>query len=134
MSETGVQKLHDLPLAALIDMGDFAGALLKYLNAHPVPRFTMAGGLGKISKLAQGHGDLHSARSHVDIAFLSALSGQDLQGAETAAQALKMAPEPQDLIQAIAEAAQRECERRLKGRIGVDVQIFDRTGQHLGGK
>lgn len=133
MSETGIQALHSLPLPALIDMGDFAGALMKYLAAHPVPRFTLAGGLGKVSKLAQGHGDLHSARSQVDVAFLSELSGQDLSGAETAAQALQIAQDPRALVHAIATAAQTECETRLKGQIEVDVQIFDRKGQHLGG-
>ena len=133
MSETGIQALHALPLPALLDMGDFAGALMKYLAVHRVPRFTLAGGLGKVSKLAQGHGDLHSARSQVDVAFLAKLSGQDLSGAETAAQALQAAQDPSALVRAIAAAAQGECERRLKGQIEVDVQIFDRKGQHLGG-
>ena len=133
MSETGIQSLHKLPLPALIDMGDFAGALMKYLVAHPVPRFTLAGGLGKVSKLAQGHGDLHSARSQVDVAFLESLSGQDLSGAQTAAQALQAARDPDGLVRAIAMTAQKECAQRLKGLIEVDVQIFDRKGQHLGG-
>ena len=46
-------------------MGDFAGAVLKYLRRHPVPRLTMAGGIGKLAKLADGHLDLHSGRSQV---------------------------------------------------------------------
>ena len=47
-------------------MGDFAGGLLKYVRRHPVPRLTIGGGFAKISKLADGHLDLHSARSQVD--------------------------------------------------------------------
>ena len=35
-----MQKLHDLPEIALIDMGDFVGGMLKYIRAHPVPRVT----------------------------------------------------------------------------------------------
>ena len=35
-------------------MGDFAGGLLKYLRARPIPRVTIAGGPGKMSKLADG--------------------------------------------------------------------------------
>src|SRR5215470_2750731 len=54
-------------------MGDFVGALLKYLRAHPVPRLTLAGGLGKLVKLAQGHLDLHSSRSRLDGAALARL-------------------------------------------------------------
>jgi diadenosine tetraphosphate (Ap4A) HIT family hydrolase len=60
-SERTVQELHGLPEDALLDMGDFAGAVLKYLRRHPVPRLTVAGGIGKLAKLADGHLDLHSA-------------------------------------------------------------------------
>ena len=59
-SEAAVQKLHGLPEIALIDMGDFVGGMLKYLRTHPVPRVTIAGGVGKMTKLAQGLLDLHS--------------------------------------------------------------------------
>ncbi len=55
-------------------MGDFAGAVLKYLRRHPVPRLTVAGGFAKLSKLAAGHLDLHSGRSQVDKAFLADLA------------------------------------------------------------
>ena len=61
-SEAAVQKLYDLPEIALIDMGDFVGGMLKYLRAHPVPRVTIAGGVAKMTKLAQGMLDLHSKR------------------------------------------------------------------------
>ena len=47
-------------------MGDFAGAVLKYVRRHPVDRLTLCGGFAKLSKLAAGHLDLHSARSQVD--------------------------------------------------------------------
>src|SRR5205085_2056487 len=70
-SERAVQRLYDLPEAALIDMGDFVGGTLKYLRRHPVPRLTIAGGFAKIAKLAQGHLDLHSSRSRLDAAALA---------------------------------------------------------------
>ena len=72
-SEDAAQRLYDLPLTALIDMGDFAGGLLKYLRAHPVPALTLAGGFAKMTKLAQGALDLHSGRSQVDHEFLASL-------------------------------------------------------------
>ena len=61
-SEAAVKTLYDLPETALLDMGDFVGGTLKYLRTHPVPRVTIAGGIAKITKLAQGMLDLHSAR------------------------------------------------------------------------
>jgi cobalt-precorrin-5B (C1)-methyltransferase len=70
-TEALVMQRYDLPEIAYLDMGDFAGGLLKYLRAHPVPNLTLAGGFGKFSKLAQGHLDLHSGRSQVDLDWLA---------------------------------------------------------------
>ena len=66
-----MQRLYGLPDHALIDMGDFAGGTLKYLRRHPVPRVTIAGGFGKLAKLAQGTLDLHSARGRVELDALA---------------------------------------------------------------
>src|SRR6516225_5416872 len=86
-SERAVQRLYSLPDHALIDMGDFAGATLKYLRRHPVARLTIAGGFAKLAKLAAGHLDLHSARSRVDLPALAGmLAGLGVDGpAEEAA-------------------------------------------------
>lgn len=73
-SEATVARMFDLPLEALIDMGDFAGGLLKYVRLHPVERVTIAGGFAKMTKLAQGHLDLHSKRSSVDLRALAELA------------------------------------------------------------
>jgi cobalt-precorrin-5B (C1)-methyltransferase len=73
-SEAAVQKLHTLPETALIEMGDFVGGMLKYLSRHPVPRVTIAGGVAKMTKLAQGMLDLHSKRGTVDLAALAGLA------------------------------------------------------------
>jgi len=70
-SETAVRKLYDLPEVALIDMGDFVGGMIKYLRAHPVARVSIAGGLAKMTKLAQGRLDLHSRRGEVDLPDLA---------------------------------------------------------------
>ncbi|MDH6132301.1 cobalt-precorrin-5B (C1)-methyltransferase [Kitasatospora sp. MAA4] len=76
---------HGLPEDALLDMGDFAGAVLKYLRRHPVDRLTIAGGFAKLSKLAAGHLDLHSARSQVDKGFLAGLAREGGAGPELVA-------------------------------------------------
>ena len=70
-SEEAVKTRYDLPTIALIDMGDFVGGMLKYLRRHPVRRLTVAGGFGKMTKLAQGATDLHSGRSQIDFADLA---------------------------------------------------------------
>lgn len=73
-SEKTVVAEYGLPEIALLDMGDFAGAVLKYVRRHPVDRLTICGGFAKLSKLAAGHLDLHSARSQVDKPFLAGLA------------------------------------------------------------
>src|SRR3954463_4057120 len=45
-SEAAVARRYALPDYAYIDMGDFAGGVLKYLRHHPIPRLTLAGGFG----------------------------------------------------------------------------------------
>ncbi|GAA3439084.1 cobalt-precorrin-5B (C(1))-methyltransferase [Kutzneria kofuensis] len=70
---TGGHRAVRLPEDALLDMGDFVGAMLKHLRRHPVPRLTIAGGVGKLAKFADGHLDLHSGRSQVDHELLASL-------------------------------------------------------------
>jgi cobalt-precorrin-5B (C1)-methyltransferase len=140
-SESAVRALHGLDEQALLEMGDFAGALLKYLRRHPLARLTIAGGFAKISKLAQGHMDLHSGRSEVDIAalarHLSALGAAPelVSQARTAASAgavLALAGEL-PLAQRVAAQALGIIQDKLHGAdIAVDVTIFDRAGKLIG--
>src|SRR6185436_3244219 len=74
-SERAARERYPLPDSAVLDMGDFAGATLKYLARHPIPRLTLAGGFAKLSKLAAGYLDLHSGRSQVDLDRLAAVAG-----------------------------------------------------------
>ena len=139
-SEAAVQKLYGLPEAALLDMGDFVGGTLKYLREHPVERLTLAGGFGKLCKLAQGAMDLHSGRSRVDVAALAehleALGADDTviakaRQAETAAQVLELAA-GLPLAERIAEQARDVAAAQLDGSITVEVIVFGRKGEILG--
>ncbi len=130
-SERVAQALFAAPDHAMLDMGDFAGGLLKYLKVHPVPRLTIAGGFGKLTKLAQGALDLHSSRSQVDFNALAALADNDeIKTANTAMQALQIAgPE---LAARVAAGARHSALAALKGAtVDVDVLIIDRDGKPL---
>jgi cobalt-precorrin-5B (C1)-methyltransferase len=137
-SEAAVKALHRLDDIALIDMGDFAGGTLKYLRSHPVPRVTIAGGFGKLAKLAAGHLDLHSGRSQVDVAELAVLLGDlgasgDLvaqaSAAASAGEVLRLAgPASARLAQVVARRARDVALATLAGGIDLDVAIFDRQG------
>lgn len=142
-SEDAVRARYQLDDAAFLDMGDFAGGLLKYLRAHPVPRLTMAGGFAKFTKLAQGALDLHSARSQVDFAFLATLLGDAgapanlLELARSANTAKEVLDEAEgqgiDLSTPLAFKAREAVRNILRDAdIKVEVLIVDRKGNVLG--
>ena len=138
-SEAAVAAHYGLPLEALIDMGDFAGGMLKYLRDHPVPRVTIAGGFAKMVKLAQGHMDLHSSRSQVDFgklaAWLTELGARSRwrSGArgEHAAQVLDLAGtcRSRDLV---ARRAREVALAMLAGGVDLDLLVVDRAGRIVG--
>lgn len=130
-SEDAVRAHHALPLEAMLDMGDFAGGLLKYLRANPVPRLTIGGGFGKMVKLAQGAMDLHSGRSQVDFTWLAqhapAHMREAIESANTAQHVLEMCGE--SLAQTVAVEALQQVQSVL-GNAGIkaDIIIVDRNG------
>jgi len=141
-SERTVQNLHGLPDGAMIDMGDFAGGMLKYLRRHPVPRLTIGGGFGKLVKLGQGAVDLHSSRSQVDhaaLARLAADAGGDgllcdaVAQATSAGEALGLAEAAGvPLADAVAARARAAALAVLAGGVAVDVVVIDRAGAIVG--
>ncbi|HUI18630.1 MAG TPA: cobalt-precorrin-5B (C(1))-methyltransferase [Alphaproteobacteria bacterium] len=142
-SEAAIRALYGLPETALLDMGDFAGGLLKYLRRHPVPQLTIAGGFAKIGKLAQGHLDLHSGRSQVDQGWLAerlAELGADpellakVRTANSALETLELARAAGLAIgDAVAARARETALSVLAGApVAVDVVIFDRAGRPIG--
>ncbi|MEV3870062.1 cobalt-precorrin-5B (C(1))-methyltransferase [Streptomyces sp. NPDC049906] len=142
-SERTVTELYGLPEDALLDMGDFAGAVLKYLRRHPVDRLTICGGFAKLSKLAVGHLDLHSARSQVDKSFLASLAAETgadpalteaIATANTGLGALRLAEAAAvPLGDLVAAAARDEALTVLRGApVRVDVVCIDRAGAVVG--
>ena len=142
-SEAAVRKLYGLSDIALIDMGDFVGGMLKYLRRHPVPRVTIAGGVAKMTKLAQGLSDLHSKRGEVDRAMLAEFAraaggSADLcariAAANTAAHAFTLAQqEGIALGDAVAHAGRQTVMALVAGRaIAIEIILFDREGKLVG--
>ncbi|SOE02006.1 cobalt-precorrin-5B (C(1))-methyltransferase [Blastococcus haudaquaticus] len=142
-SERVVGELYGLPEDALLDMGDFAGAVLKYLRRHPVPRLTVAGGIGKLAKLADGHLDLHSGRSQVSTDSLAARvdtaggSPELVEGVRAANTALDALQQCQaaglPLGDLVAAGARDTALGVLRGApVEVDVVVIDRGGTIVG--
>ena len=135
-SEATARQVLGVSDQALIDMGDMAGAVLKYLRRAPVARLTLVGGFGKLAKLAAGQLDLHSNASQVDLAFLTGLL-EELGGtvppgaAVSAAQMLGLAGEL-PLGDRVARRAREVALAVLSGGTEVAVIAIDRAGNVVG--
>jgi len=139
-SEEAVRRLCGLDERAMIDMGGFVGALLKYVRVHPVRRLTIGGGFAKLAKLAAGEMDLHSKAASVDLELLRRLLAElsddaalHTQAAEavTAAQILKLAGDL-PLGDLVARRARETALAVLSGGTEVELMLFDRAGKLVG--
>lgn len=137
-----MKALYGLPDEALLDMGDFAGGMLKYLRKNPVPRVSIAGGFAKLAKLGQGFLDLHSGRSQVDFKWLAerveqvtgdAALAAKARTSNTALEVLQMVGERgTDLAQEIANAARLTALETLRDApCEIDIVVVDRQGRIL---
>ncbi|MEM8877842.1 MAG: cobalt-precorrin-5B (C(1))-methyltransferase [Pseudomonadota bacterium] len=142
-SEQTVAAHHDLPLIALLDMGDFAGGMLKYLRQHPIQRVTIAGGVAKMTKLAQGFLDLHSRKGAVDkqaLADTARLCGGDealagrIAGSNTTAEAFAHAGAASIALGDRIAADGQETALKALGKAGIDLEVLviDRAGRIVG--
>lgn len=141
-SESAIQALYDLPDEAMLDMGDFAGGMLKYLRKNPVAQVTIAGGFAKLVKLAQGHMDLHSSRSQVNMARL-AETAHNIGASEKLCEAIKTANTARHVLElcahenvtiasVIARQAREAAMATIDGACAIEVVIFDRQGEMIG--
>ena len=137
-SERYIQDRLGLCDLAMVEMGDFAGAVFKHLRKVPMGRLSLCGGFGKISKLAAGHLSLHSKDSTVDFEFLGELAknlgaGQELiervKTANTSAEALEHCIESDvPLADEIVKLARRYALEASRNKCEIDVYCIDRKG------
>ncbi|WP_288440338.1 cobalt-precorrin-5B (C(1))-methyltransferase [uncultured Pseudomonas sp.] len=141
-SEDTMRRIYQLPEIALIEMGDFVGAVLKHLRKVPVPRLTLCGGFGKISKLAAGHMDLHSRHSSIDLPHLAGWAadiGADAElqaaiiAANTSQQALALAHTAGIALgDAVCDHALAFARSVVPAQVQVEVFAIDRQGGVVG--
>ena len=145
-SEQAIIREYQLSDMALIEMGDFVGALLKYLKQNfehlKVRKLTICGGFGKISKLAQGHMDLHSRASAIDLDFISQRAGQvgaddrlckEITEANTSIEAFRLCQSQNiPLADALCADALRTVRSKIPDIIKAEVHAIDRQGNIIG--
>ena len=141
-SEDAMRLRYNLPDIALIEMGDFVGAVLKHLRRAPVEKLSLCGGFGKISKLAAGHMDLHSRNSSIDLPQLAAWAAsagasttlqEAMRDANTSQEALLLAHEQGvPLGHIVCEHARQFALSVVPEGMGVECFAIDRQGRIVG--
>ncbi|AEF53928.1 cobalt-precorrin-5B (C(1))-methyltransferase [Marinomonas posidonica] len=147
-SETAIKDHYGLDDMALLEMGDFVGAVLKHIRkvevqgATQLTKLSVCGGFGKISKLAQGHMDLNSRVSSIDLAALAELAAtlgasdalqKRMQAANTSVQAMGFAQQENLLLaDAVCAQAVTFARRYIPDHMALEVWAIDRQGQFVG--
>ncbi len=141
-SEDAMRAHYGLPDIALIEMGDFVGAVFKHLRRAPVERVSVCGGFGKLSKLAAGHLDLHSRNSSIDLeqlAMWAAEYGADavlqnaMRASNTSQQALALVRDAGvPLGDIVCGHALRVARDIVPAEVKVEMFAIDRQGNIVG--
>jgi len=133
----------ELPELAFVEMGEFTGRALKRCAVGGIVRATLAGMIGKLSKIAQGHFMTHVAGNQVDPAFLAEVAlaagastelAQQVRGANSARHVQEMI-EPAGLpafFERICALASERCTGLVQRKVAVETVMFDFDGKVLG--
>lgn len=148
LSEQAIQQKYGFSEMAMIEMGDFIGAVLKHIKIRfkqkkSVPQtLSICAGFGKLTKLAAGHMDLHSKASSISFDNLSAWAKQ-LGGTEKLQKKILLANtsievltlcrnEHLDLATLVCQVAKQKVREIIPNHIEVEVFAIDRKGQFIG--
>jgi cobalt-precorrin-5B (C1)-methyltransferase len=142
-SEKFAQALLLLPDLAFVEMGEFTGQALKRCARRGVRRVTLAGMVGKMSKIAQGHMMTHVAGNQVDLDFLATVAARcgappglqdQIRAANTARhfQELALAEGLSQVFDHLAELVCEQCAAVVQGALSIECLIFDFDGTLLG--
>lgn len=145
-SEAVIRDHYQLPEIALIEMGDFVGAVFKHLKNNrqriKLDKLSICGGFGKMTKLAQGHMDLHSKASSIDLDFLadqvaelgaSTELVEQVKNANTSIEVLKLCQSNNmDLASKICQQALVSARKIVPENIELEVWAINRQSLVVG--
>jgi cobalt-precorrin-5B (C1)-methyltransferase len=138
-----MRQLPDLAEMAFVEMGEFTGAALKQCVERGCQRVTLAGMVGKFSKLAQGHFMTHVAGNQVDLAFLATVAAEsgassavqaEIRGANTARhfQEIALTNGLRGVFDRLAQDVRARSLDLVEHRLHVECLLFDFDGSVLG--
>ncbi len=145
-SESAIKDLYQMNEVSLIEMGDFVGAMLKYLRREKtdartgdqISKLSISAGFGKLTKLANGHLDLNSRQSSIDFKQLADIARslgateqlhQEILSANTSIEVLNITKQAGlDIATVICKNALTVATSIVHESIDVEVWAVDRKG------
>ncbi|TEW56535.1 cobalt-precorrin-5B (C(1))-methyltransferase [Psychromonas sp. RZ22] len=149
-SEHAIKEHYQMDEVSLIEMGDFVGAMLKYLRrektdkktGNKITKLSISGGFGKLTKLANGHLDLNSRQSSIDFQQLANIAKslgataqlqQEILDANTTIEVFNKTQAAElDIATVICKDALKVAQGIVHESIEVEVWAVDRKGQFVG--
>ena len=145
-SERAIKDHYQMSEVSLIEMGDFVGAMLKYLRrekahkqtATKITKLSISAGFGKLTKLANGHLDLNSRQSSIDFQQLAKIANslgatkvlqQQILAANTTIEVFNLSRVAGlDIATVICKDALKVAQTIVHESIEVEVWAVDRKG------
>jgi len=141
-SAAAIRSHYQMDEMALIEMGDFAGAVLKHLKKVPIDRLSICAGIGKLTKLANGHMDLNSRSSAIDFRQMADMAvelgadaelAQRILTANTSIEVLDMCQRAGiDIAGVICDQAREVAIGVVPESVDIEVWAIDRKGDFIG--
>jgi len=145
-SEHAIKEYYQMDEISLIEMGDFVGAMMKYLrrekidpkSGNRIQKLSISAGFGKLTKLANGHLDLNSRQSSIDFEQLANIAKklgastelqQQILNANTTIQVLNMTKQAGlDIATVVCIEALKFTKTIVHESIEVEVWAVNRKG------
>ncbi len=134
-----------LPEHCFVQMGDFAGYSIKSCVSKQIRKATIAGFVGKLTKMAMGMKQTHVRGSHVDMEFMAKTARicapdiqesiiDEIRRANTARHVseIVMANEVSGFFEMICKKVHSQMQEHSKGGLQIEVIMFDFDGKICG--
>ncbi|MFZ0511736.1 MAG: cobalt-precorrin-5B (C(1))-methyltransferase [Candidatus Nitrosopolaris sp.] len=146
-SEDFAKKLFDntLPEHCFVQMGDFAGYSIRHCALKKIRRATIAGFVGKLTKMSMGIKQTHVRGSHVDMEFMARLASEcfptisksileEIKNANTARHVFEIitARRITGFFDLICKKVYEHMHEYSKGQLQLEVIMFDFDGNVSG--
>jgi cobalt-precorrin-5B (C1)-methyltransferase len=146
-SEDFAKELFDktLPEHCFVQMGDFAGYSIRHCVLKKIRKATIAGFVGKLTKMSMGIKQTHVRGSHVDMEFMARLASEcfptistsiieEIKNANTARHVFEIitAREITGFFDLICKKVYEHMHEYSKGELQLEVIMFDFDGNVSG--